>query len=175
MGRTHDLELVLTLADRLSSREDIAFLFVGYGGKARLVDQHRRKEQLSNMLFLPRQPREMLGAMLACSNATIISFVGGMFGVSVPSRMYNVMAAGVPIIAVADPRSELSLLVEEAACGWTFTADAIDRIEQLILSIASEAGARDAAGRGDAGRRAVERDYTLDTVIAKFRALLDQQ
>lgn len=175
MGRTHDLELVLTLADRLASREDIVFLFVGYGGKARLVDQHSRREPHSNMLFLPRQPREMLGAMLACANATIISFVDGMFGVSVPSRMYNVMAAGVAIIAVADPRSELALLVEEAGCGWTFTSDAIDRIEALILSIASKAGAHDTADRGNAGRSTVERDYARDTVITKFRSLLDQQ
>lgn len=170
MGRTHDLELILELAERLSHRPDITFLFVGYGGKSRLVDQEQGKR--TNIVLLPRQPREMLGPMLACANATIISFVDGMFGVSVPSRMYNVLSAGVPIIAVADPRSELTLLVRESGAGWSFRSDEISQIEALILSLAEQDGAADAARRGEIGRKIVEKDYTSGQVVAQFKALL---
>lgn len=170
MGRTHDLELVLELAERLSARTDIVFLFVGYGGKTRLVDAERGKR--ANIRLLPRQPREMLGPMLACANATIISFVDGMFGVSVPSRMYNVMAAGVPIIAVAHPDSELSLLVEESGAGWTFGSADVSRIQSLILSLAESGGAAEAEHRGSIGRHIVEKSFTSDRIIAQFRALL---
>jgi len=44
--------------------------------------------------------------------------MSNMAGVSVPSRMYNVMAAGKPIIAVTDPDSELALVVREEDIGW---------------------------------------------------------
>ena len=41
-----------------------------------------------------------------------------MAGVSVPSRMYNIMSAGKPILAVSDRKSELARVVSEENIGW---------------------------------------------------------
>jgi colanic acid biosynthesis glycosyl transferase WcaI len=163
IGRTHDVETLLSVATNLKSRGDILFLIAGFGGKATLVRQAADTGDGENIVFLPRQPRELLGPMLACSTATVIAFVDKMLGISVPSRMYNVLAAGTPIIALADPKSELALMVKEHRCGW------------VLVYLATPEGQTDARLRGLAGRAAVETDYTLEKVIEHFMSLFDEK
>ena len=101
IGRTHDIETILDAARQLRDRTDILFVFAGYGGKTDTIADAIAEGTIPNVRLLPRQPRDLLGPMLASSTATIISFVDAMKGLSVPSRMYNVFAAGTPIIAIA--------------------------------------------------------------------------
>ncbi|HST35282.1 MAG TPA: glycosyltransferase family 4 protein, partial [Allosphingosinicella sp.] len=171
IGRTHDVELILETAALLRERADILFLFVGYGGKSPLVTK-ASEAGLGNVRFLPRQPRERLGEMLAASDATLIPLIEGMYGLSVPSRMYNVMAAGVPIVAIADPRSELALAVAEESAGWVIEARSAAGLAALIASLASSEGRTEAARRGAAGRQAVLARYTLDEMLDRYRRLL---
>ncbi|MDP5018095.1 MAG: glycosyltransferase, partial [Dolichospermum sp.] len=64
-----------------------------------------------------RPNSEKVISLTACDVA-VISFMPGMSGVSVPSRMYNQMAAGKPIIAIADSCSELAQVIQEEQVGW---------------------------------------------------------
>ena len=172
IGRTHDVETLLTVAGRLNDRADIHFMFAGFGGKASLVQRAAGSAEADNIVFLPRQPRELLGPMLACSTATVIGFIDKMLGISVPSRMYNVMAAGTPLIAIADAQSELALMVSEHQCGWVLPAGDAAALEKLIIYLATPEGQAEARHRGLAGRTAVESGYTLDKVVESYRALL---
>ncbi len=175
LGRTHDLETVLAAAKIVRDQPDIIFLFVGYGGKAELVMHDQNARPFDNIMALPRQPRARLADMLACSDATIIAFVDAMYGVSVPSRMYNVMAAGVPILAMCDDRSELACTVVEENCGWVLDIGDVDALVEQVRMIHSARtnGTGEAAQRGANGRRAAEQRFTQSAVVGQFRQLLD--
>lgn len=172
IGRTHDVETVLAAATRLRDRSDILFVFAGYGGKTGIVADAIAAAELSNVRLLPRQPRELLGPMLASATATIISFVDAMRGLSVPSRMYNVLSAATPIIAIAESDSELALVVEEQKAGWVLPPGDVDALVGLIEYLAGAEGAADAAARGTNGRAAVVDRYTLASVLDRFRQLI---
>lgn len=173
IGRTHDVETIIATAQRLRARSDILFVFAGYGGKTDIIAQAIASGELPNIRLLPRQPRELLGPMLSSASATIISFVGEMKGLSVPSRMYNVLAAGTPIIAIADAGSELALVVEEEEAGWILPPGDVDALLPLVEHLASPAGAEEAARRGALGRAAIEARYTFSSVIDRFRIMFD--
>lgn len=175
LGRTHDLETVMRAAELLKDEPDIIFLFVGYGGKAHLIDPVSGGGTLPNVRFLPRQPRETLGAMLACSDATVIAFVDEMLGVSVPSRMYNIMAAGVPIIAMCDSRSELAQTVDELDCGWVLGTGHEAGLAQIVRRIhhAKTAGpASDAVLKGSNGRAGAVSRFNHSNVVMQFTKLI---
>lgn len=172
IGLTHDIDTVLAAARRLCDRSDIIFVFVGYGGKFDEIAVAIATGELPNVRLLPRQPREMLGPMLASASATIISFVNAMKGLSVPSRMYNVLSAGTPVIAIADAESELALTVREQNAGWVLQQGNVDPLVDLVKFIASQKGGREAVRRGTNGRNAVEAHYTFDVVIEQFRHLI---
>jgi glycosyltransferase involved in cell wall biosynthesis len=168
IGRTHDIGLLLEVARRVEHIESIVFLFVGYGGRAKEVADHERP----NVLYLPRQPRDKLNSMLACSDVTVIAFKASMKGVSVPSRMYNVMAAGVPIAAIAEADAELTRTVTENRAGWHLTPNDADGLERLVRHLDTTEGQNEARRVGANARSAVEQRYTLERVIDKYRALL---
>ncbi|MFM9977241.1 MAG: glycosyltransferase family 4 protein [Sphingomonadaceae bacterium] len=170
IGRTHDVELLLEAARLIEDRVDIVFLFVGYGGKAAMLTEPAAARP--NVCFLPRQPRERLGAMLAASDVTVIPFVDGMYGISVPSRMYNVMAAGVPIIAAADASSELAQTIDRLGAGWVLSPRTPNALATMVRALAEPEGMREIARRGAAGRAGVERFYALDAILAQYRNLL---
>lgn len=170
IGRTHDIELLLEVARRVEDLDHVLFLFVGYGGKVGTVVSHKA----SNLRYLPRQPRERLNAMLACSDATVIAFKPAMKGVSVPSRMYNVMAASVPIVAIADDDAELSLMVTENEAGWQLASGDVEGLERLIRRLAGPGGREEVLRYGSNARAALAPRYTLACIIEQYRGLLER-
>lgn len=172
IGRTHDLEIILSAANILKQYRDIAFLFVGEGFQSELVQAQANASKAGNLHFLPRQPRNKLNAMLAASDVTIIPFIDGMYGLSVPSRMYNIMAAGVPIIAIADRKSELALTITENCAGWVLAERSPESLAKLISQLATQDGRAMTKLRGANGRRAAETKYPFEAVLDGYRRVL---
>ena len=168
LGRTHNIETVLEAARLVADDARILFQFVGGGGKGGIVagaaDRH-------NIQALERQPRHALNAMLSAGDCAIIGFVDGMLGVSVPSRMYNLMAAGTPIVAMANARSELALVVLEEECGWVLAPDDAEGLASLARHLTTPEGKAEARRRGANGRDAAEARYSFPVVVRKYREL----
>jgi glycosyltransferase involved in cell wall biosynthesis len=171
MGRAHALEPVLEAARRLRDRNDIHFLFVGTGAKKNWLKGAVANDQLPNVDILPYLPRIELDVSLNACDVAVIPFIPGMSGVSVPSRMYNVMAAGRPILAVADESSELARVVREEGIGWVLPPGAPDNLADTILE--ARANPRRLAEMGARARAAAEERYTLDRVTAAYRTLVE--
>jgi len=172
MGRTHDLEGLVECARILKGREDVHFLFVGSGAKAAWLNQAVKGEGLKNVTILPPQPRDELHISFTACDIAVISFVPGMAGVSVPSRMYDVIAAGKPILAVADAESELALLIQEEGVGWVVETSMPALIAEAVVNAKSDSDAL--RHMGERARRAAEEKYSYDSVIQKFRTLLEE-
>jgi glycosyltransferase involved in cell wall biosynthesis len=119
MGPLHGIEDLLEAARRLSAvAPDVHFLFIGSGGKKRWLEEAVRKERLSNVTMLAPRPRTDQRLFLNACDVAITAFVPGMFGAGVPSRLYNILATGKPIVAAVDAQSELALVVKEEQAGW---------------------------------------------------------
>jgi colanic acid biosynthesis glycosyl transferase WcaI len=119
MGRTHNLEdLVDVIQDFSQTLPSIHFIFIGSGVKKQWLAEVIESQMLNNIHLLSFRPDAEKNISLNACNVAIISFAPGMSGVSVPSRMYNQMAAGKPIVAIADQSSELALVIQEEGIGW---------------------------------------------------------
>jgi colanic acid biosynthesis glycosyl transferase WcaI len=133
MGRTHDLASLIQCAKILESENDIHFLFIGSGAKERWLRKTVTEIGLKNVTILPPQSRSDLILSLNACDMAVISFVNGMAGVSVPSRMYNIMSAGKPILAVSDRESELSRVILEENIGWIVRPESPGLIAEAIM------------------------------------------
>jgi glycosyltransferase involved in cell wall biosynthesis len=172
IGRTHDVQTLIEAVKHFRDDPRVRFLFIGYGGQANRLRDDIESFALSNAIFLDRQPRERLAAMLACATATVIPFNTGMKGISVPSRMYNIMAAGTPIIAMADADSELALTVAENDAGWTLASGDATGLIAVIEELKTPEGLARRDAKGDNARQTVLRSYRLPTIIDRFDAHL---
>jgi colanic acid biosynthesis glycosyl transferase WcaI len=131
MGRTHGLEALFAAATRLAG-SDVHWLFIGSGAKKQWLEESARRAEATNITILGNRTRDDQQNFLNACDVAVISFVSGMAGVSVPSRMYNILAAGKPIIAVADPESELALTVEEEQVGWVVPPGDVEALIAVI-------------------------------------------
>jgi len=134
MGRTHDLESLIQCAKILHQQSGIHFLFVGSGAKESWLRKSVSELGLKNVTILSPLHRSELIILLNACDMAIISFVKGMAGASVPSRMYNIMSAGKPILAVAEEGSELARVISEENVGWVVPPGSPEHIAQVILA-----------------------------------------
>jgi len=170
IGRTHGIEQLAVCAEQLNGNPAVHFLFIGFGGKKRWLTHHVKQHGLSNITILDYQPRGELPISLTACDVSVISFMAGMAGVSVPSRMYNVMAAGKPIIAVAEPDSELALVVREEDIGWVVSPGDSEGLRTVILE--AYANPDQLAQMGQRARHAAETRYTLEKVIRAYHDMV---
>ncbi len=171
MGRTHGLEILIDASKKLTNIDKIHFLFIGAGAKRNWLERSVKNCGLKNVTLIPSQPRSNLSDTLNACDVAIISFIPGMSGLSVPSRMYNILAAGKPIIAVTEPDSELANVVREENIGWIVSPD---NSEQLVATIIEATKNYETLKEmGKRSRFAAENKYSLDVVINAYRNLIE--
>lgn len=167
MGRPNDLESIVEAAEMLLPEKDFHFLFLGDGAKKAWLVKQVRDRSLTNVSVLDPKPRSEQAIFLNACDVSLVSLVNKMRGVSMPSRTYNILAAGKPIIGLTESGSELERIVEEENVGWNVPPH---NPEQLVSAI-REAHARRAElpAMGERARAAAETKYSLKTAIAKYR------
>ncbi len=117
LGLVHDVETLLEAADLLRHDERFAFVFIGGGGKARIVAEFLRSRGLRNVQLLPYQPRERLPEAVTCGDIAAVTLAKGMEGLCVPGRFYTALAAGRAILAIVSRDCEVAELVHHYHCG----------------------------------------------------------
>ena len=168
MGRTHGIECIARAARALQRHDAVHFLFIGSGAKRDWLDREIRRQELLNCTLLSPLAREELLLSLNACDIAVIAFMPGMSGVSVPSRMYNIMAVGKPMIAVADEDSELACVIAEEGIGWVVRPDDDDG----LLAAIREAGRSPEAltAMGARARTAAVEKYSYPAVMRRYMA-----
>lgn len=170
MGRTHGMEDVMEAARRLR-RENVHWMMLGSGAKRPWVEAYVEREGLRSVTVDSIRSREDQQDFLNACDVSIISFAPGMAGVSVPSRMYNSMAAGKPIIAVADAESELARVVTEEGIGVVVPPGKVDQLVATIQRLCADPVTLQEMGTR--AHAAVIAKYTLPHAISTYDRLID--
>jgi glycosyltransferase involved in cell wall biosynthesis len=172
MGYPNDMEGLLACAQQLAAHKEIHFLLLGGGAKRAWVKQAISERSLNNVTLLTGRPRTEQQVFLNACDVSVVSLVRGMVGVSVPSRMYNIMAAGKPIIAVTEEDSELAQVVREERAGWV-----VPPHDPKHLAAAIEVARADPATLAAIGQRvrlAMESKYSEERVLADYHRLFTE-
>jgi colanic acid biosynthesis glycosyl transferase WcaI len=103
----------------------VGLVFVGDGAERERLQA--AASTIPNVRFLPFFPGSKIPSVLAAADAHIITVKRGLEGVVVPSKMYGILAAGKPIIALA-PRACDVVSIGEAK-GFSVSADPDDSVQ----------------------------------------------
>lgn len=132
IGYTHDLEILIHAANGMKTNHDVHFLIIGEGGKKTALQQMANDMHLSNVTFSGYLPKNELKYSLSAASLGVVTLTPATAKVSVPSKTYNLLAYGVPILNIAPHNSELSHLITKNGCGSTFSSDSIQSIIDFI-------------------------------------------
>jgi glycosyltransferase involved in cell wall biosynthesis len=170
IGRTHGIEYLVQCAEQMSDETQLHFLFIGFGGGKAWLKRAVEDRGLKNVSVLDYRTRSELSFSLNACDIAIISLAKGMAGVSVPSRMYNVMAAGKPIIAVTDTSSELALAIRDEDVGWVVEPGNMAALKAAIFDAQGDLDRLNQMGLR--ARRAAETKYTFEQANASYISLV---
>jgi colanic acid biosynthesis glycosyl transferase WcaI len=172
IGLTQDFETILEAARLLQALPGLRFVIVGDGARRAWLEQQLASGQHANVLLLPYQPRSRVPEIYSSSTAGLVPLIKGAAQDTFPSKVYNIMSAARPVIASADPDSELAWLVQQAGCGVTtqpsHPAGLAAALEQAYRSRAT------LQQMGENGRRYVLAHHSRRAVAERYDELIRQ-
>jgi glycosyltransferase involved in cell wall biosynthesis len=170
VGLTQNLETVLDAADLLRDDDEILFAIVGDGASKRQLMTAAEARRLTNVVFLPYQPKEGLGESLASGDCHLVTLKRGLAGFIVPSKVYGIMAAARPFIAAVEEGSEPALIVSEHKCGLRVEPEDPSALAQAVRQMRELPFTQ----MGQRGRAAFERFYDRPIATNAYRRLLER-
>jgi glycosyltransferase involved in cell wall biosynthesis len=92
---------------------------------------------VSNVRFLPFFPGSKIPSVLSAADAHLITVKRGLEGVVVPSKMYGILAAGKPIVAVAPRETDAVALGDRLGFGVGVDPDRPDELARVVRQLAA--------------------------------------
>lgn len=171
VGLYYDLENIIKITKHFKSYPDIAFVFVGEGAMKREMEKFIKEEEIANVYFLPYQPKEFIKYSLNAADIHLVVNQKGIKGVSVPSKIYGVMAAGKPILGVLEKDSEAEVLIRQSKCGKIIEPQDYNGIIDAIMSFFNMKN-EELRQIGLNGRDYLDENLKKEISISKYRDVL---
>ncbi len=159
----------LVTAARKVANEGVGLVFVGDGAQRRQVQA--AAAGALNIRFLDFFPAGKIASVLAAADAHVITVKRGLEGVVVPSKMYGILAAGKPIVAIAPEETDAAAIGRKR--GFAVSADP-DSPEEAAAAIRELVFDSNKVKRMSEAARVAARDYDRVKELKKFVEVFDQ-
>jgi len=172
LGFMQNLETVLGAAECLKGFTDVRFVFIGDGNAKQAMETQARQCGLANCSFLPLQPLEKVPSVYNACDIGVIPLKPGAAHIAVPSKTWNYLATGHPVIGCVEEDSPLAMVIRESRSGSVVPPSNPDRLAQVILEYRN---APDRVGfEGRLGRDYVEANLSRKIAIQRYERLFHQ-
>src|SRR5256885_3646673 len=171
IGMAHGLDVLLSAAEHLQDRGNLAFVLVGTGAEHARLEREAKQRGLDRVIFAgPVDKAEVKQYWRLCDVALVLLKEAPVFHHVIPSKMFEAMGTGRPIILGV--RGESEDLLKEAGAGIAVPPENSQALAEGILKIMdSPALCRDI---GASGRRFVERKFHRRCLALELLNVLEE-
>lgn len=169
LGRVQGLEFLFNVIKKVVNKQ-VHFIFIGDGALLATLQQQVVDNKITCVTFAGTLPRNEQNVFLNAAHFGLVTLAFDLYGLGVPSKSYNVLAAGKPILFVGNKRSEIAKMVVDEGCGFVF--DDEDSLLDFFNSI-SHSDIPIIESMGKKSRTLAETKYTQVTIIEKFKKLIN--
>jgi glycosyltransferase involved in cell wall biosynthesis len=149
--------------------DGVGLVFVGEGAQRAHIEALTRKTK--NVRLLPFFPASQIPSVLAAADAHVVTVKRGLEGVVVPSKMYGILAAGKPILAVAPEETDAASLGAKFGFAVSADPDDPDKVASAIRLLVMDNEKVHYMGRA---ARAVAPDYDRVKELQKFVKIIER-
>ena len=138
-GLAHALETLLDAARRLrdDGRDDIHLLFLGDGASKETLKARARELELRNVSFVDSVPKAEVVRYWSLLDASIIHLrKTDLFTTVIPSKLFECMAMGIPVLHGV--QGESARIVESEGAGVTFEPENALELRDRLLKLAGD-------------------------------------
>lgn len=174
IGLAHGLQVVIEAARILkaSGRDDLRFCLVGDGAQRERLQELARAAGVEDLVvFTGRQPKERMPAVLASSDACLVHLRGcELFGSVIPSKIFETMAMGRPIIMGV--KGEARDIVQAAHAGLGMAPDSAESLVECVTRLADDPALL--AELSASARSFVEEHYNRDVLAGRMLEIVQR-
>jgi len=163
-------QIIKTAAKLDKTTPEIQIIFIGDGPeKTQLIDL-AEELNISNVTFVEPQTKDKMPKIWSSADMAIIPLKGYIPG-AVPSKLYEVMASGVPVVMIA--KGEPVEIVNSCNCGIAVQPDDIDGIVDAIKTLVANKNLRKTMGKN--GLSEVKNNYNRQNILNRFHKYLEDK
>ncbi|MGH7247126.1 MAG: glycosyltransferase family 4 protein, partial [Pseudomonadota bacterium] len=170
IGLSQQLESVLDAAARLADKPEIIFVVIGEGARKPALMKLARDCGLANVTFLPYLPKEELAESLGAADLHLIPLMRGAAGCLVPSKIYGILAAGRPFVAMMEAHAEVARIALDNRVGFVVEPGDAAALADAIVSAA--ANRAELHAMGIRAREIAVRQFDRPVATGAFAAML---
>ena len=139
LGKIYNFSDVIEIASFLAADPpSVEFLFIGDGPLRKTLENQVLARGLTNVHFLPYQPKETLSYSLICGDLVLVPLKKEVAGLCVPGKLYYALAGGLPLLIIAPKDCELSQIILQNDCGWVFKPDDPAAVANFLRRLSRE-------------------------------------
>jgi len=170
LGIAQGLDTSLEAAAQLTrQRPPVHFLYIGDGPVKTMLQSRARDLNLPNTTFLPSRPREDIPRYLSAADVAMVPLTRRRLLGALPSKMFDAMACGRPVILAAE--GEACQILSEADAGIIIPPGDSASLVQAILRLRATPDLRQRYGQK--GRHAVQTRYSRQAQARRLVELLE--
>lgn len=170
IGRVQGLTTLLEILKDVSNPE-LRFSFWGDGALKEEMKKKVIQNNINNVYFYPSYKREEQNRVLNNCDLAVVTLAEGMYGLGVPSKSYNIMAAGKPILFIGNINSEIALMIKDFEIGYCFDSKDVRGISNFFSHLTSSR-ISELKYMGKKARIIAETKYSEEVILKKFVDLL---
>lgn len=167
------LKKIMKAVKDLKDEERLLLVIIGEGLKKPDLEAEAKRLALKNILFLSFQPYEDLPYLLASSDILLVPLDKQKTQLSVPSKLYNYMSVGKPILTTSDKGSEVAKIIREAGCGFCTDPEDENLISDTIKTILDSS--QQLGIKGNNSRKYVVEKYSQDIILSLYEKVLTKK
>lgn len=170
IGLYYDFENILKIMEKHKDNKEVVFMFVGDGLVKPKLQAYAEEKLLKNVVFAPFQKKEDLIFSLNAADVHIVTNAKGIKGVSVPSKIYGILAVNKPIWGILEKGSEAWRIIEDSKCGVLVEAGDYDGMRNSLNEIIKDG--KMFVDRYSTGREYLMQHLTKEKSIDAYRDAL---
>lgn len=166
IGRVQGLQSMMEDV-RNANNPNMEFHLWGTGAEENSLKDFVNSHKMTNVVFHGAYLRSKQSEVINSCDLALVTLTEGMYGLGVPSKTYNIMAAGKAVLFIGEPDSEIGLLVKEKQIGYVLEPSDRDGIVKFLSGLTLEKR-NDFAEMGRRARHVAESEYAKKIILNKF-------
>lgn len=170
-GISQNLSTILKVAKALEKEKDIQFLFVGEGAEKDKLKQIASEQVLHNVTFIDYQSKMMIPEFYNISDISLIPLKNiELFKTFIPSKMFELMACGVPIVASLE--GEAADILNKSQAAEVVKPDNPEEIMKAIIKLKNDKALLEQLKKK--GPTFVEQNYSRRKLSEQYLEILSE-
>jgi hypothetical protein len=169
-GISHALSRMLDVAARLWSDPRVHFLFVGDGAEKDALVARAAELGLANVTFLPTVPREQVPPLYRAADVCLVPLRAvPLFRSFIPSKMFEILACGRPVLASLE--GEAAGILAASGAAVVVPPEDVDAIAAAATRLAADPAMR--AALAARGRPYVAEHFDRRRLAVRYAEILE--